>query len=755
MRTTGATRRSPDTYPHLRRRGEIAGRSVNRYANAVRRLAGPALLAVLAICTVFCIAWLLLGAAVAVVIDFQPARHWAELTQHSAHAAGWLRILCRGLLAGQGRSEPGSLAITDYVFSLINLVSAGVLLWLRPRDLTARLLALGMICAAGGFNLQAHASLDTVAAIYGLRVDWWHVLLLHSVGGVAYLYALLLFPDGRMEIAHRARWVVRAPLALGIAGAAGLLSYSTAEYPHTLSFVVFFGLLTPVAGVAAQLHRYAVATTADRRQQSRVLLWALVLAFGVALALILVTLITWALTRGAPIAIPGAAIFWGFRAVFVVIPFALLAGLLRFRLWDVERIFNQALVYGALVAGATSAFVIAVVTVDALAGVPGRPDTAVRVVGIAVAALLIDPLRRRVEHMIDKMVYGSRPPPHEVLARLSSLSRRAVSGAEVLPSLAQIVAEGLAVTGCAVRLQLTSHAQLVYRWPPRIGPGSEPGAVADVVFGGETLGRLELYGPSRAVTLGRRRRQVLENLAHAAGAVMHNARLSLELSQQLPEITRRAAEIEASRRRIVASADHERRALERNLHDGAQQQLVAAHMRLGMIARLITDGDLARAHDLLTDVGRHVASSKRSLEGLAQGLFPPVLVQQGLVAALREQAGATPQPVVFELTGEVATARFGAEIEAAVYFTSLEALQNAAKHAPGSRVTIRLQVAGDSLCLSVADDGPGFDPANCGAGTGLQSMSDRVAAVGGELSVRTSPRSGTEVTATVPAHPRA
>ena len=702
------------------------------------------------VCAAFSIAWLAAGAAVAVVIDIGAVHHWAELTQHSGHTSGWLRLLCKGLLAGKARSEPGGQAILDYLFSLINLAGAAVILRLRYRDLTARLLSLGMICSAGAFNLQAHATLDTVGTMYGLRVDWWHVLLLHSVGGVAYIYALVLFPDGRMELAHRARWAVRALAALGIAGVAALLSYSTAEYPHTLSFVVFFGLLIPVAGVAAQLHRYATATSPERRQQSRVLLWALVLAFAVPLVLGLVSIVVWAQTPGSRLAASGASVFWVLRGVFAIIPLALLAALLRFRLWDIEKLFNRALVYGVLAAGATGLYVAVVVVAGALTGTASAPGIAVRGAGVAAAALLAYPLRRQVEHVIDKVAYGSRPPPHEVLSRIATLSQQARNEAEALPAIARVAVEGLAVRACRVRLQLTSHAQLACHWPPGRSPAGDPGAAADIVFNGEHLGKLELYGPPSAAALGRRRSRLLRDLSQAAGPVLHNTRLGIELSRQLPEIAARAAEIEASRKRIAARADSERRSLERNLHDGAQQQLVAAQVRLAMAGQLLADGDLAAAQELLTDIGRHMAMSVRDLEDLAGGLFPPVLVDQGVVAALRAQAGAMPQPVIFELAGEIEGKRFPADVEAAVYFTGLEALQNVAKHAPGSRVTVRMRIADGWLSFTVADGGPGFDPAGAAGGTGLQGMSDRVAAVDGELAVRSSPGSGTEITAMVP-----
>ena len=228
----------------------------------------------------FVLGWLLLGLAAAVTKHVSVVHAWAEAAQAGRHGAAWVSAGA-GLLAGARHSYPAVDVILDYIFSAVNVLFAAILFGLARRDWTVRCLVIGMLGAAGAFNLQAHTAIDAMAATTGAQIGWWHSALLHGAGGVAYVFALMLFPTGTLGWAGRRAWPVRVLLVASVAGAAALLSVSTAEYPHTLSFVLFFGLLTPIAGVTAQLARYRRATSAEARQQSRVLLWALGLAFAV------------------------------------------------------------------------------------------------------------------------------------------------------------------------------------------------------------------------------------------------------------------------------------------------------------------------------------------------------------------------------------------------------------------------------------------------------------------------------------------
>jgi signal transduction histidine kinase len=227
-------------------------------------------------------------------------------------------------------------------------------------------------------------------------------------------------------------------------------------------------------------------------------------------------------------------------------------------------------------------------------------------------------------------------------------------------------------------------------------------------------------------------RRLLADLAGQAGLVLRNVQLIEELR--------------ASRRRLVSAQDEERRRLERNLHDGAQQQLIALKLRLRLTEEIVgEDPQLLRR--TLAELADAAQSALDDLRDLARGIYPPLLADRGLTAAIEAQA--TRSPVEVRVEAE-AIPRYRAEIEAAVYFCSLEALQNVAKYANATSATVHLSAEDGALVFAVSDDGDGFDTAHVGLGTGLQGMADRVAALGGSLTVRSEPGGGTTITGQLP-----
>jgi signal transduction histidine kinase len=212
------------------------------------------------------------------------------------------------------------------------------------------------------------------------------------------------------------------------------------------------------------------------------------------------------------------------------------------------------------------------------------------------------------------------------------------------------------------------------------------------------------------------------------------------------QLLARLEELRASRQRIVSAQDHERRRLERNIHDGAQQQLVALAVRI-RLARSLAEQDPERAEAMMEQIGEELGQALDDLRDLARGIYPPLLADQGLVAALQAQARRALVPVHVEAQG---VGRYPQEAEGAVYFCVLEALQNIAKYAQASRVIVRLRDEEGGLGFEVRDDGAGFDPKARGYGTGLQGMADRLAALGGGFEVRSSPGEGTTVMGRVP-----
>jgi signal transduction histidine kinase len=206
-------------------------------------------------------------------------------------------------------------------------------------------------------------------------------------------------------------------------------------------------------------------------------------------------------------------------------------------------------------------------------------------------------------------------------------------------------------------------------------------------------------------------------------------------------------ELRASRARVVAAADTERRALERDLHDGAQQQLVLLGLKLGMAGRLI-DSDPAAARALHEELKGELELALRELRDLAHGIYPPLLESEGLRGALDEATKRATIAVSLECDG---IGRYPSELEAAVYFCCREALQNASKHAgETARATVRLRQDGGALSFEVSDDGRGFDPAATRISAGTQNMTDRIGALGGSVKITSAPGQGTTIAGTIP-----
>jgi signal transduction histidine kinase len=258
--------------------------------------------------------------------------------------------------------------------------------------------------------------------------------------------------------------------------------------------------------------------------------------------------------------------------------------------------------------------------------------------------------------------------------------------------------------------------------------------VAAVIHQGEPVGEIAVSKqPGEALTPAER--ALLEDLATQAGPAFSNVRLTEQLR--------------ASRQRIVAAQDAERRHIERDLHDGAQQHLVALSINLKMLEELI-ETDTGAAGELLREIQHQATDALVTLRDLARGIYPPALADRGIVAALEGHLAKSRQAASLEVQPRFATARFAPEVEAAVYFCVLEALQNCTKHAREATVRVSLSSQLDRLSFAVIDDGAGFDSTRRGGGSGLHGMADRVAAIGGNLHIRSAPGEGTTVEGTLP-----
>jgi signal transduction histidine kinase len=292
-------------------------------------------------------------------------------------------------------------------------------------------------------------------------------------------------------------------------------------------------------------------------------------------------------------------------------------------------------------------------------------------------------------------------------------------------------------------------------WLPRLLAGrGERGTVADrqlrfapAVHGGSVLALVVIERPGDEPPFTTADDRALAEVARRLAIVLRNRSLDEALQATLADLRRANADLQASRRRLVTTADAERRRIERDLHDGAQQHLVALAVGIRLVrdalAHAASPGDV----ELLDELDRGIRESIGSLRDLAHGIYPPLLRDAGLGEALRAAAQRSPLAVKVSADG---LGRHPEQVEAAVYFCCLEALANAAKHAPGASVTVTLEAVPGELRFEVADTGPGFDPAHVVAGAGLSNMADRIGALGGEVAWRSAPGEGTTVVGRTP-----
>jgi signal transduction histidine kinase len=266
-------------------------------------------------------------------------------------------------------------------------------------------------------------------------------------------------------------------------------------------------------------------------------------------------------------------------------------------------------------------------------------------------------------------------------------------------------------------------------------------------------------GPGRAVRKIRDERGLAVAAIVHAEALRHEpelvdaaatfATLALDNQRLVEQVRSSLDEVRESRARIQATADEERRRIERDLHDGAQQRLVGLRIKLELAEELVASDPL-QGRTLLRELGDETVEALEAVRALAHGVYPALLAQRGLGDALADAVRRSPIPAHLKLDG---VGRYDQGVESAVYFCCLEALQNAAKHAvDATEVVVSLRQRQGALRLEVADDGQGFDvPSVNGSGAGLANMRDRLAAVGGELVVRSVPGEGTRVTGTLDA----
>ena len=612
---------------------------------------------------------------------------------------------------------------------------------------------IGWMFLIAGFFLGL-GSFTQQYALRGLIVEPGSLPLVYGVAWVAnWSWAIpvgvlpllfLLFPDGRLP-SERWRWVAWFDTAAvaALTAAAMLLAaleWSTpfsadpSEASGSLSAVgiVTFGISFLLVMVCLPVSFVGLVTRFrhSRGEERLQLKWFVTAAAFVAASFAVTGIFD------------GAELLSTFSLLFLYASIAI--AVLKYRLYDIDVVIGKAVVFAVLAAFITIVYIGLVVGVGTLVGNDRSP--LLSAVAAAVVAVAFQPVRERARRLANRVVYGKRATPYEVLAGFAERASETYSTDDVLPRLVRVLAEGIGAERATVWLAVGSELRPASSWPDgataspvlrRSGSDQDLPAFPDrerafpVRHGGELLGAISVVTPPTE-PLGPDRERLVSDVAAQTGLVLRNVRLIEDLRE--------------SRRRIVATQDVRAKALERNIHDGAQQQLVALAVKQ-RLAESLVDRDPAQAKSMLADIQAETHDALENLRDLARGIYPPLLADQGLAAALQAQARKSVVPVDVHADG---IGRCSQEVESAVYFSCLEAMQNVAKYANASHVTIDLEESGGSLRFTVVDDGIGFDVGATSYGTGLQGMADRLDAISGSLEVRSAPGGGTTIEGMVP-----
>ena len=422
-------------------------------------------------------------------------------------------------------------------------------------------------------------------------------------------------------------------------------------------------------------------------------------------------------------------------ATMLMVAVSIVVGVLRHGLFDIDVVFRRSAVFAVLWLGIGALYVAVAATPGLALGGDIPVELAVLLtIGVAVA---FQPVRRRLESWADRRVFGRRVDHYEVLRTLGTTLEQSIGLTELMPRLAGAVREGLGARW--VRVALPGEGAT---WPADLRetagvPDGDPELSQDLRRGGELIGRIECGSKDGGYTT--EDRELLATLSGQAATAIANVGLAAQLSERLGELAR-------SRNRILSAQDAERRRIERDIHDGAQQEVVALITKLRLARNQVQRGESPAA--LLAEMQGDARELLADLRELAHGIHPPVLSDNGLVAAVEARAGRLPLPVVVRAEEAVRGQRFPEDVEGAAYFVVCEALTNVLKHAAASETEIALATTGEVLSIDVSDDGTGFGVP--GRGIGLTNSRDRVEALGGCLGIDSRPGAGTRLHAELP-----
>ena len=604
------------------------------------------------------------------------------------------------------------------LFAVISIIT-GIMIYLRkPSEWITVYFSLVLVAMGVLISLELQSPPADLPPIYSLLIN---------SAFTAFFFSFYIFPDGRF-VPGWTRWLIPGwvvtIVSVSLFSGTGL---DLNSWPPLISVPIYLVLLG--SSPAAQVYRFRKASNTDQRQQIKLVVYGLTifvtsflgfwipLMFASELQISGLTAVIYDLFGGTLLII-----------AFAVVPLSIGAALLRYRLWDIDPIINRTLVYIVLTAMTIAIYVLLVGLLSTIFQMRSHPVFAFLATGVV--AVIFQPLRQRLQRVVNQFMYGERDNPYTVIARLGQRLGATLTPDAVLPTIVETVKDALKLPYCAIALQQDSGMEVV----ASDGVLSGMPVRLPLVYQNQAIGELVLATRSPGEDFNPADRRLLEDLAGQAGIAAHSVGLITELQH--------------ARERLVITREEERRRLRRDLHDGLGPHLASQTLTI-TAARQLLRQDPEAADQLLAEVVKHAQSAIDDIRRLVYDLRPPALDDLGLIGALNARAKE------FEQSGLQITIHvpeklppLPAAVETACYRIALEALTNVVHHAMARHCTVSMNLKG-KLCLEIIDDGCGL-PVEYRAGVGLNSMRERAEELGGSFMIEPALHCGTRVVVELP-----
>ncbi len=687
------------------------------------------------------------GVFIIAVLVFYLLLHGAPLPGHLLHVASAIN----GYVALIFRYTP---LVNDYfafntallnVLALVWVAVGLVIFWQRSDDRVALFASLALILMGTSFSPVTYLLVIVFGPTSpgGVLITCLEAAAWSSIG-----LSLALFPDGRF-VPRWTRWLVlgylvsQVPLIIP-----SNLSFAQGQWPPLLLAVPI--TVVEVVLLFAQVYRYRWVSSAVQRQQTKWVLFALLVAVPIDVANVLPTLVYPTLSQPGP----AHTLYIVFSeitlpVIVLLIPLTIGFAMLRYRLWEVDLLLNRTLVYGLLTVCSLGLYLLVVVGLGTLLSVGG--NLFFSLLATALIAILFHPLRERLQRVINRLMFGERDDPYRVLLRLGQRLEHTLAPDKVLPTIVETVAQALKLPAVAITWKPGGETAAESINAASYGNMQAPECCLHIplIYQQQTVGELLLAPRTPGESLDAADQRLLYDLARQVSLAVHAVRLTADLH-------RLTLDLQHSRERLVLTREEERRRLRRDLHDGLGPRLASLTLKLETARNRLAHDPLADTllSDLITRTQEAVADVRR----LVNALRPPVLDELGLLPALDEQilqySDLGNQTLHISLEAPAGLPPLSAAVEVALFRIAQEALTNVVRHAQASRcvVSLALHEREQVLSLTITDNGRGL-PLIRGTGVGLASMRERAEELGGTWKIESLPTGGTCVHVCLPYSP--